>query len=197
MTQDELNRILELIQLAGLLKRTPRYGWLMAKVPLCDVESVAEHSYRVSLISMIIAEYMKKHGIEVNSEKTMKMALIHDIAEAKLQDLNLLSIRYLGEETKLAAENKIIEELFGETSLSELKTLWNEFEQRKTLESKIVKSADLLDMLFQALFYEQMGVRSENLDEFWSDLKKLKESEIPLVRKLAESLEHMRTRIRG
>ncbi len=197
MTQDELNRILEIIQLAGLLKRIPRYGWLIAKVPLCDVESVAEHSYRVSLISMIIAEYMKKHGVKVNSEKTIKMALIHDIAEAKLQDLNLLSIRYLGEETKLAAENKIIKELFADTSFSELKSLWDEFEQRKTLESKIVKSADLLDMLFQALFYEQMGVRSENLDEFWSDLEKLKESEIPLVRKLAESLEHMRTRIRG
>ncbi|MGQ4832869.1 MAG: HD domain-containing protein [Candidatus Asgardarchaeia archaeon] len=196
MSKDEIEKIFEIITLAGTLKRVPRYGWLMAKVPKCDVESVAEHSYRVSLISMFIAEYMKKQGIKVDSEKVIKMALIHDIAEAKLQDLNLTSIKYLGEDVKLSAERRIIEDIFANTSYNNLMNLWNEFEQKATVESKIVKSADLLDMLFQALFYEEMGVKAENLNEFWSDLKTLKESEIPIVRKLAELLEHKRDAIR-
>jgi len=194
---DDATKIFELITLAGVLKRVPRYGWIISNVPICDVESVADHSFRVALISMLIAEYSKKNGYDVDVKKTIELALIHDIAESKLQDLNYTAIRYIGKDHKIKTEQKIVSEIFSKFPIEDLDSLWNELIEEKSIESKIVRYSDILDMLFQALTYERSGIRKENLDEFWEDLNELKNAEMPIVRELAKLLENERNKLRG
>jgi 5'-deoxynucleotidase YfbR-like HD superfamily hydrolase len=43
--------------------------------------------------------------------------------------------------------------------------LYNDYEQRESLEARLVKAADVLDLLIQVLALERAGARG--LDEFW------------------------------
>lgn len=58
-------------------KRLKRTGWVKSQIP--DPETVAEHSFRVSLLAMILAPQFK-----VDQTKVTKMALIHDLGELRL-----------------------------------------------------------------------------------------------------------------
>ena len=62
------------------LKKLPRSGWKI-KVGLENSESVAEHSYMMSVMSMVLSD-MKS----LDSEKVLKMAIVHDWAESKIGD---------------------------------------------------------------------------------------------------------------
>ena len=62
------------------LNKLPRSGWKI-KVGLEDSESVAEHSYMMSVMSMVLSD-MKS----LNSEKVLKMTILHDWAESKIGD---------------------------------------------------------------------------------------------------------------
>ena len=49
---------LQLLLDAHRLKRTPRTGWVMRGVP--DAESVADHSYGVAFIALLLAEMVTR-----------------------------------------------------------------------------------------------------------------------------------------
>ena len=51
------------------------------KLNLKDSESVAEHSYMMSVMAMIMSD-MKN----LNTEKIIKMSILHDWAESKIGD---------------------------------------------------------------------------------------------------------------
>ena len=73
--------ILNFFQRVMELKTIPRQGW-KNKLGLNDVESVAEHTYSTAILSMIFSDL---HGFD--TEKIIKMALIHDLAESVIGDL--------------------------------------------------------------------------------------------------------------
>ena len=73
--------ILNFFQRVMELKTVPRQGW-KNKLGLNDVESVAEHTYSTAILSMIFSDL---HGFD--TEKIIKMALIHDLAESVIGDL--------------------------------------------------------------------------------------------------------------
>ena len=63
------------------LKNVPRQGW-KEKLEIINPESVAEHSYSTAVISMILSDL---EGL--NTEKIIKMALLHDLAESIIGDI--------------------------------------------------------------------------------------------------------------
>ena len=69
MIEDFFQKVLE-------LKNIPRQGW-KEKLGINNPESVADHSYSTSVISMILSDL---EGL--NSEKIIRMALLHDLAES-------------------------------------------------------------------------------------------------------------------
>ncbi|TCO41038.1 putative hydrolase of HD superfamily [Kribbella antiqua] len=75
----------------GQLKRTWRTGWSLAR--MSNRESVADHSFRAAVIAMILAEL---EGAD--ADRAAAIALIHDLPEARLGDMNHLTRRYLAEE---------------------------------------------------------------------------------------------------
>jgi putative hydrolase of HD superfamily len=147
------------------LKSTPRIGWLLRGVR--DVESVAAHSFGVAVISMLLADRARERGVEVNVERLLKMALLHDLTEARTGDLPSTIKRYFDRAAIRAADEAVAKEIFSELGdLSEsYLDLFFDYEHRASVESRLVKAADKLDLLVQSREYEKGGARS--LQEFW------------------------------
>jgi putative hydrolase of HD superfamily len=103
-----------------------------------EVANVAEHSFRVIWIALLLA---KKEKVK-NEEKILKMAMVHDIAESRTGDVDYLSRMYADLKEELAIGDIIDQTAFEKEFLG----LWKEAEERKTLESKIIKDADTLDV---------------------------------------------------
>ena len=145
-------------QIAGL-KKLPRSGWKI-KLGLNDSESVAEHSYMMSVMSMVLAD-MKS----LNSEKVIKMSILHDWAESKIGDFMPDEI---GHDKKSELENYAmteILELLPQKIQSDYQDMWNEFLVRDTPEAKLVHELDKLEMALQAKIYET-DIDSEKLTPF-------------------------------
>jgi putative hydrolase of HD superfamily len=147
------------------LKAVPRMGWLLRGVR--DVESVAAHSFGVAFIAMMLADRALARGMQVEVERVLRMALLHDLTEARTGDLPSTIKRYFGSATLKAADESVMREMLsslgwlGESYLE----LWLDYEHRASLEARLVKGADKLDLLLQAYEYEKGGANS--LQEFW------------------------------
>ena len=141
------------------LKKLPRSGWKI-KVGIENSESVAEHSYMMSVMSMVLSD-MKS----LDSEKVLKMAILHDWAESKIGDFMQDEIGY---DKKSELENYAmteILELLPEKIQSDYQTLWNEFLERRTSEARLVHELDKLEMAMQAKLYEK-DVEPESVKPF-------------------------------
>lgn len=147
------------------LKSVPRIGWLLRGVR--DVESVAAHSFGVAVIAMVLADRARARGVEVKVERLLRMALLHDLTESRTGDLPSTIKGYFGKASIRAADERIAKEIF--TELGDLSEpyleLWFDYEHRASIESRLVKAADKLDLLMQSREYEKGGARS--LQEFW------------------------------
>lgn len=159
------DRIIDFLLEAMILKRTSRTGWQRRGVP--HVESVAEHSFGTALVALVLTEALRNgSGEGLDREKVLLIALLHDLAEARLTDLPMSALRLIPEEVKSQAEAIALADLLNPlSSAEEFKELWQEFEDRATPEGRLVRDADKLEMMVQCLRYERAG--SRGLDEFW------------------------------
>lgn len=154
--------LLEFFSRAGKLKGVERTGWVEAGVP--SPESVADHSYRTTLMAVIIAE---AEGLD--SLKAAKMALIHDLAEAETGDLTPAQKSLEGEAHKRAedaAMRSLLRLLPGKLVASFTK-LWHEYESLDSPKARLVHDADRLEMLLQASEYEDSCGEPARLERFW------------------------------
>jgi putative hydrolases of HD superfamily len=104
-------------------------------------QNLAEHHFRVAWIALTLA---RMEGV-TNTDKILKMALVHDISESRTGDVNYLQRQYVTRD-----EKKGIKDMLSETVLEdEFYALWKEYEERKSIEAKIVKDADNLDPDFE------------------------------------------------
>ncbi|HZM64106.1 MAG TPA: HD domain-containing protein [Candidatus Saccharimonadales bacterium] len=111
-------------------------------------QNLAEHHFRVFWIAMIIAG--REGG---DTGKIAKMVLMHDIPESRTGDVDYLSRQYVERNEKLALEDM----LSGLPMKDEFETLWHEYEAHETLEAKIAKDADNLDVDFDLFEQAAMG----------------------------------------
>ncbi|MBX3012121.1 MAG: HD domain-containing protein [Caldilineaceae bacterium] len=153
-----------------MLKQLPRTGWLLAGIR--QPESVAEHSFSVSWLAIWLAEAINTHWEDhaltapLDLTQVMQIALVHDLAESILTDLPKRSTDLLGKAIKHGAEAKAIQQIFQELpNGAHYITCWQSYAQGTTPEGRLVRDADKLEMIHQALCYEQGGQR--NLDDFW------------------------------
>ena len=128
----------------NLLKGMQRTGWFFIGEHRDD--SVASHSFLTAVIAYYLAKKLK-----ANKEKAMLMALLHDIPETRVGDINKVMARYVNSDEERAINESI------PNDLDELKDLLKEVEERKTLEAKIVKDADLIEVILQAKVYVMRG----------------------------------------
>ena len=128
---------------------------------------MAAHSFGVGVTAMLLADEVKARGLEVDCERVLRMALLHDWAETRVGDMPRTATEYFGAEVRKTAETRAFADIVGDlnTGGSQYKALYQDYEQRDSLEARLVKAADVIDLLVQALALERAGARG--LDEFW------------------------------
>jgi putative hydrolase of HD superfamily len=161
--------MLSLLSAISDLKSLPRTGWLLAGVAL--PESVADHTCGVALLTLALAAEINANpaaqglGGPLDAGRAVAIALVHDLAEYAVTDLPRRATALIGAEAKHAAERRALEELLaGLAGGDALLTCWEEYDAAATPEARLVRDADKLDMLHQALRYQQRG--HTNLAEF-------------------------------
>lgn len=160
--------LIDLFLRANEIKTIPRTGWVREKVK--DPESVAEHLFSLSFITMQLAPILSERlEYPLNIPKLIKMALLHDFGEIEVGDIVVyrgakINIEQMKEKEK--NERKAIKNLFAATDKSNLMlSFFDEFLERETLEAKILWQLDRFDFALQALSYElTQGIV---LDEFF------------------------------
>jgi len=125
-----------------------------------DFANLAEHHFRLFWIAMMISAHEKN----VDTGKVAKLAMVHDIAESRAGDVDYLSRQYVTRNEELA-----INDMLDGTALEkEFLELWQEYETRETLESKIVKDADNLDVDFELAEQASHGLP---LQTIWHEMR--------------------------
>tara|TARA_B100001167_G_C16699349_1_gene270919 strand:- start:250 stop:777 length:528 start_codon:yes stop_codon:yes gene_type:complete len=143
------------------LKNIPRQGW-KDKLQIDDVESVAEHTYSTAIMSMIYSDLQK-----LDTEKIIKMTLLHDLAESITGDLipNKIS-KNSKHEKENTAMKQILSNLPNKISKSYYK-IWDDYQKISSQEAKLVHEIDKLEMAFQAKYYYDKGYSKEKLRSFF------------------------------
>lgn len=162
----------------GQLKNISRTGW--GRCGIEEPESVADHSFRTAFIAMIMSDYLK-----FNTEKVMRLALLHDLAEVVTGDITPYD--ELTTEEKRIKEFTAVEEILGGiTNADEYLTLWKEYDTGSTPEAKLVKNIDKFEMALQAVEYQKQFPNLD-LSEFAIDAEK--QINLKEIRELFEVIE--------
>jgi putative hydrolase of HD superfamily len=152
------------------LKSLERTGWMLRGLGAC-AESVAAHSYGVAVVSMLLADEIIARGAAVDVEKLLRLALLHDWAEVRVGDMPRTASEYFGAEARRVAERAAFDDIVracGERQARLYGELHEDYERRASFEARLVKVADVIDLLLQTLAFERAGARG--LDEFWEDI---------------------------
>jgi len=142
-----IKNILSFLHLLEKLKFELRHSWTSAG----RQESVADHSWRVSLMVILFAPYLMN---KINIEKAIKMAIIHDLAEFQIGDIHFFEV--LKDKNKLKnkffLEKKVfmnIKRILSKNLGEEIYDLWIEFEKADSYEAKFVLALDKLEVHLQ------------------------------------------------
>lgn len=148
-----MKNIVRLLFEARILKDRLRSGYVFLGT---GQESIAEHSFMTAFICFLMAKTKKK----INKEKLISMALIHDIAEARIGDVNYFEKKYSKNDEKKAVEDLIKDLSFGD----EIKDLINEFNAKKTKESLLANDADQISFILELKKLKDTG--SKGVDKW-------------------------------
>lgn len=169
------------------LKKLGRSGWAIAGVDSVRQESVGEHSYGTILISLLISKALVNQGEQIDIGKVITMATLHDLPESMTSDIPRSAVDLGGNLLKAGkkeAEKEAIQfiskksEFFGDWIVE----LWKGMEEKSSPEARIVRGADMIDMLVHAISLETSGVSPQILEQFFeSSHASLKELELGLV----------------
>lgn len=128
-------------------------------------ESIADHSYRMALISMFAPP-------SLDIPKCIKMSLIHDLAESLVGDITPADGVPKPEKNRREeiTMDYLTGEILGRVAAgiigNDILALWKEHEEGKTMESKFVQDVDKVELLIQMMDYERRGNGGLNLSEF-------------------------------
>jgi len=144
-----LGAYLQLIHLKQLFRR----GWLQRGVAPARCESVAEHSFGVALLALLLADAAED---EIDRERLLRMALVHDLGEVHAGDI--VPADGVPDDEKHQREEdslrRVVGDLPGGESYIEL---WREYAEGRSPEARLLRQLDRLEMGIQAVVYERQG----------------------------------------
>ena len=160
---DRADCILEAMLGVDPLADLPRTGWLLRGVRPC--ESLADHSFGVAFLAMLFVDAIRAEGGAIDGERVLRMALVHDAAEARTGDVPMPNKTPAMTEALHALEAALIRDLLPVAQ----QEVWLEVERGDSLEARVVKAADKAQMMVKALSYERQ--HRGHLEEFWTNAK--------------------------
>ncbi len=150
MNLKDLKKILKVFLTLQWCKELPRQGFIAMGFKRNEADSVAAHSFSTALLSYFLARQLQKEGAKIDPDKVLKMGLMHDIGETIVGDVGTFVKGMAGgvfKDIEKEGVGALVEDL---DSKDEIIELISEYNDRKTLEARVVKVADNLDALAQA-----------------------------------------------
>lgn len=167
--------IARFLRRAARLKTLPRTGWLDRGLPPAATESVADHAFGVALLAWIAAQAAADPALD--PDRVLKLALLHDLAEAVTGDeppyppdaipaendtarRAFLNRRLRRDPTraaaKRAAETSAMADLLADLPppiADDLDNLWRELAAGVSPAARFVTQADKLETFLQSRAY--------------------------------------------
>ena len=159
------NLILDFFHTSANLKKIPRQGWI-DKLSIVNPESVADHTFSMAIMGMIFSDLEN-----YNTEKILKIILLHDLAESITGDM---TPEQISKEEKTVLENNVIKKILNDLPLTlqkQYSVLWEEYQSNTSKEAKIVHQLDRLEMTLQAKIYSNEGHSKEKLNSFFNSAR--------------------------
>ena len=164
------------------LKFVKRAGWV-SKVKVEDAESVADHVLSMCAMAMLLSDML---GLD--TQKVMKMVILHDLAESLLGDYMPGEIDVKQKITKeKEAMSSILAGLPKNIKL-EYEKIWLEYLQNETPIAKFVHRIDKLEMALQANHYAKQGYARKLLEPFFMSARTAIGNEGDIVSEILNSL---------
>ncbi|KAI1758833.1 HD domain-containing protein [Hypoxylon sp. FL1150] len=144
------------------LKTSKREGW--RRFGIERGESISDHMYRMSLMTFLCPPSLAP---KLDLNKCMKMCLIHDMAESIVGDITPVDGVAKPEKSRREAETmdyisrNLLGKVHGGVAGEEIRAIWQEYEDSKTLDSLFVHDIDKMELLLQMVEYEK---RANKLD---------------------------------
>jgi putative hydrolase of HD superfamily len=167
------------------LKQLYSQGWLQRGISPQRCETVAEHSFGVAVLCLLLAETVLP---ALDTHKVMRLALLHDFGEIYAGDIT--PAHGVGREEKheleQAAVKRVLQKLpNGATYVA----LWEEYERGDSPEARCVRQMDRLEMVLQASVYEHQALA--DLSEFFASVKPTLST--PPLQAILQGLEALRS----
>jgi 5'-deoxynucleotidase YfbR-like HD superfamily hydrolase len=145
--EKQITSILKILEIAERLKFELRHSYTSSG----RQESVAEHTWRMSLMAVLIEPLLTQ---EIDTARLLKMIILHDLVEAEASDVSALDVlrNPAIKLAKVEKEKQAIENLRGalkDTNGQEIYNLFYEFEEKQTYESKVANALDKLEVQLQ------------------------------------------------
>src|SRR3990167_5925273 len=159
------NLILDFFHTAANLKKIPRQGWI-DKLSIDNPESVADHTFSMAIMGMVFSDLEN-----YNTEKILKIILLHDLVESITGDI---TPEQISKEEKTVLENNTLKKILNDLPTSLQKqygVLWEEYQSNNSKEAKIVHQLDRLEMALQAKIYSNDGYSKEKLNSFFNSAR--------------------------
>jgi putative hydrolase of HD superfamily len=164
------------------LKSIRRAGWL-SKVKIEHAESVADHTFSMATMSMLLSDIL---GFDTH--RVIKMALIHDLAESIVGDFMPGDVNVRQKLTKEKNAMKFILSSLPRPLRAEYKEIWLEYLYNRTEIAKFVHRMDKLEMALQANQYEKQGYARELLAPFFESAETAVGDRRDIVNQILKSL---------
>lgn len=164
------------------LKSVRRAGWV-SKVNIEDAESVADHTFSMCAMAMLLSDML---GLD--TQKAMKMVILHDLAESIVGDYMPGD---LSANQKLTKEKRAMKSILSglpRKIRSEYEKIWLEYLQNKTAVARFVHRMDKLEMALQANQYARQGYAGKLLAPFFESAKTAVGDEGDIVSEILNSL---------
>jgi putative hydrolases of HD superfamily len=164
------------------LKSIRRAGWV-SKVKVKDAESVADHTFSMATMAMLLSDML---GFDTH--RVIKMVLMHDLAESIVGD-------YMPDDVtarqKLAKEKKAMKFILSglpKCVREEYEEIWLEYLHNRTEIAKFVHRIDKLEMALQANQYAKQGYADKLLAPFFESAKTAVGDSGDIVNEILKSL---------
>ena len=145
-------------------------------MPRIHTETVAEHTYSVAFLVLLVAEKLKEDNATIDVLKALKMSLLHDVEEIYSGDI----VSYLKQDKKFNDALNVLLDKASDIILEgdiKHKELWKEFREGKIFEAKIVQFCDKISTLIY--LEEEMRFGNSYSEEVYNRIIKWLDQEFP------------------
>ena len=139
--EDALEEIIEFFERIDALKRVLRQSSLIPRDgEETRRENVAEHSWHVAMLALLMEERLEREGLDVG--RIIRMLLVHDLAEIISGDMDPFKSRKSTMDAVEASASEKLLKLAPAGVGRQLEELWSEFRQKETPEAIRAHSID-------------------------------------------------------